>query len=284
MRLINLHGRLAIERNGRGIDVERASDGKFSSSFQDAFDRWDEFRTWADQLGDVETQSFADDDLGPPVGRPAQIFAIGLNYRGHAEETGLDIPAIPMVFTKFASSITGPYGEISMPPGSVDWEAELVVVIGRRAQRVSDEDAWDYVAGLTVGQDMSERELQVTPPAPQQFSLAKSFPGFAPLGPALVTPEEFANRDDLAIGCSIDDQKVQSARTSDLIFSVAQVVSYLSGVLPLLPGDLIFTGTPAGVGFAHKPPRYLKAGEELSTFIEGIGTMRHRMVAREEEQ
>lgn len=279
MRLINLHGRLAIERDGRAIDVERASNGAFTHEFQDAFDRWDEFRGWANGLDVSAASPFDPAGLCAPVGRPQQIFAIGLNYRGHAEETGLDIPDTPMVFTKFASSITGPYGEVTMPPGSVDWEAELVAVIGRRAENVTADTAWGHVAGLTVGQDLSERELQVKPPAPQQFSLAKSFPGFAPLGPALVTPDEFADPEDLEISCSIDDVQVQNARTTDLIFPVPEVVSYLSGILPLLPGDLIFTGTPAGVGFAHKPPRYLKAGEELSTFIEGIGTMRHRMVA-----
>lgn len=279
MRLINVNGRLSIERDGRAIDVERASSGEFTHEFQDALDRWGEFRGWAKGLDASAASAFDPAELRAPVGRPRQIFAIGLNYRGHAQETGLDIPDTPMVFTKFASAITGPYGEVTMPPGSVDWEAELVAVIGRRAENVKAATAWDYVAGLTVGQDLSERELQVKPPAPQQFSLAKSFPGFAPLGPALVTPDEFANPDDLEIGCSIDDVEVQNARTTDLIFPVPEVVSYLSGVLPLLPGDLIFTGTPAGVGFAHKPPRYLKAGEELSTFIEGIGTMRHRMVA-----
>lgn len=280
MRLINLGGRLAIERDGQAVDVESASGGAFTHKFQDAFERWDEFRSWADHLVDsTRGRPFDVAELSAPVGTPRQIFAIGLNYRGHAEETGLDIPDTPMVFTKFASSITGPYGDVTMPPGSVDWEAELVAVIGRPAENVAADAAWDHVAGLTVGQDLSERELQVKPPAPQQFSLAKSYPGFAPLGPALVTPDEFTNPDDLEIGCSIDGERVQSARTTDLIFPVPEVVSYLSGILPLLPGDLIFTGTPTGVGFAHKPPRYLKAGEELTTFIEGIGTMRHRMIA-----
>ncbi len=282
MRLLNLGGRLALERNGRAIDVERASAGLFSPEFQGALDRWDEFRGWATGLGgDDDGPTFDPVELGAPVGTPRQIFAIGLNYRGHAEETNIEIPDTPMVFTKFASSITGPYGDITMPPGSVDWEAELVVVIGRRARHVPESDGWDYVAGLTAGQDLSERDLQVKPPAPQQFSLAKSYPGFAPLGPALVTPEEFANPDDLAIGCCIGDEQVQGARTGDLIFPVPTLVSYLSGILPLLPGDLIFTGTPSGVGFARTPQRYLKPGEELSTRVEGIGTMRHRMVAEQ---
>lgn len=284
MRLLNLAGRLSLETRGRAVDVERTSQGAFSSNVQDAFDRWDDFRSWGDGLGDVDGVEFDPMDLAAPVGSPRQIFAIGLNYRGHAAETGLDIPDTPMVFAKFASSITGPYGDITMPPGAVDWEAELVAVVGRRAEKVSAAQAWHHIAGLTVGQDLSERNLQVKPPAPQQFSLAKSYPGFAPMGPALVTVDEFATPDDLEIGCSIGDEAVQHARTADLIFSVPEVVAYLSGVLPLLPGDLIFTGTPAGVGFAHQPPRYLKPGEELTTFVEGIGTMCHRMVVDQGEQ
>lgn len=291
MRLLNLRGRLALEMHRRAVDVERASAGLFSS-FQDALDRWEDFRRWAEGLTDGDAEGVNHDDGAPfelgdlaaPVGCPRQIFAIGLNYRGHAAETNLEIPETPMVFTKFASSITGPYSEIMMPPGAVDWEAELVVVIGRRAKNVLAADGWDYVAGLTVGQDLSERNLQVKPPAPQQFSLAKSYPGFAPMGPALVTVDEFANRDDLEITCSIGNDRMQHARTSDMIFSVPQLVSYLSNVLPLLPGDVIFTGTPAGVGFARAPQRYLAAGEELTTFIEGIGTMRHRFVAQQAQQ
>ncbi|MCX2929926.1 fumarylacetoacetate hydrolase family protein [Mycobacterium sp. CVI_P3] len=284
MRLINLNNRLALEIDGRAVDVERASKGMFSAEFQDTFERWDDFRLWARYVDGVNGVQFQPDELGAPVGIPRQVFAIGLNYRGHAEETGLDIPDTPMVFTKFASCITGPYGDITMPPGAVDWEAELVVVIGPRAERVPVAQGWDHVAGLTVGQDLSERNLQVKPPAPQQFSLAKSYPGFAPMGPALVTPDEFAHPDDLEIGCSIDDHPVQHARTSDLIFPIAELISYLSGILPLLPGDLIFTGTPAGVGFAHTPPRYLEPGEVLTTYIEGIGSMRHRMVAGQAQQ
>lgn len=278
MRLINLAGRLAIDDGGRAFDVQRASAGQFDGTFQDVFERWDEFRSWTTTLADIDGEPYDNADLQAPVGTPRQIFAIGLNYRTHAEETGIDIPDTPMVFTKFASSITGPYGDIVMPPGAVDWEAELVVVIGRRAEKVARENAWDHVAGLTVGQDLSERNLQVKPPAPQQFSLAKSYPQFAPLGPALVTADELANPDDLEVTCSIGDQQVQHARTGDLIFPVPDLVSYLSGILPLLPGDLIFTGTPSGVGYALSPQRYLQPGEELTTFIEGIGTMRHHMV------
>lgn len=283
MRLINLDGRLAIESIGLAVDVQRASGGQFSSDVQAVYERWPEFVQWADDLGDEDAQAFDDARLGPPVVAPRQIFAIGLNYRGHAVETGLELPDSPMVFTKFASSITGPLGQIVMPSDMVDWEAELVVVIGRRAESVSEAQAWDYVAGLTVGQDISERALQIKPPAPQQFNLAKSFPRFAPLGPALVTPDEFDDRDDLEIGCLIDGEQVQKARTSDLIFSVPAIVSYLSSIVTLFAGDVIFTGTPAGIGFASKPQRFLRHGEELTTYVEGIGTMRHEFVDKDRQ-
>src|SRR5206468_253459 len=145
-------------------------------------------------------------------------------------------------------------------------------------QQVSPGAAWSHVAGLTVGQDISERELQVLPPAPQQFSLAKSFPAFAPIGPVLVTPDEFADPDDLEIGCSAGGEQLQKARTSDMVFNVSELVAYLSSVLTLFPGDLIFTGTPAGVGFARQPQRFLRVGEELITTIEGIGELRNPLV------
>jgi 2,4-didehydro-3-deoxy-L-rhamnonate hydrolase len=276
MRIINVNGRLAIERDGKAIDVETASGGEFSADLAQIYDRWDDLSQWVATHGEIEGVAFDPIELGPPVVAPRQIFAIGLNYREHAAENDLELPDTPVVFTKFASSITGPFETISMPTDSVDWEVELVAVIGRRAENVDVADAWDHVAGLTAGQDVSERALQIKPPAPQQFSLAKSFPGFAPLGPALVTADEFADPDDLAIECFVDGEQVQKARTSDLIFSVPTLVSYLSSILPLLPGDLIFTGTPSGVGFARKPPRFLRDGEELITVIEGIGTMKHR--------
>ncbi|GAA2436915.1 fumarylacetoacetate hydrolase family protein [Mycolicibacterium llatzerense] len=284
MRLLNINGRLSLTVNDGAVDVETVSAGKFSSSFQDALDRWEEFCLWARGLDSAPGQAYTPSELGAPVGTPRQIFAIGLNYRGHAEENNIELPDTPMVFTKFASSIAGPFGDITMPPGSVDWEAELVVVIGRHARHVPAGQAWDYVAGLTAAQDLSERDLQIKPPGPQQFSLAKSYPGFAPLGPALVTPDEFADPDDLEISCSVGDDQVQHARTGDLIFSVPTLVSYLSSILPLFPGDLIFTGTPDGVGFAMSPQRYLQPGEELITVIEGIGTMRHRMVVQQDQQ
>jgi len=166
---------------------------------------------------------------------------------------------------------------VELAGATVDWEVELVAVVGATADRVAEGEAWAHVAGLTVGQDLSERTIQFA--AGSQFSLGKSYRGFGPMGPWLVTPDELADRDDLALRCSIDGQVVQDARTSDLIHSVPKLIAELSAVLPLWPGDVIFTGTPAGVGVSAKPPRFLQAGEVVESWIEGIGTIRNRMVA-----
>jgi 2-keto-4-pentenoate hydratase/2-oxohepta-3-ene-1,7-dioic acid hydratase in catechol pathway len=196
----------------------------------------------------------------------------------HADESGFSAPTDPMVFTKFLSSFTGPAGNIVLPPGNVDWEVELVAVIGRTGANVSEDRAWSHVAGLTIGQDLSERASQMSGPAPQ-FSLAKSFPGFTPMGPAVVTVDELADPDDLAIECSINGEIVQSARTSQMIFSVPELVARLSRVVTLLPGDLLFTGTPPGVGMGRRPQRFLEAGDVVESRIEGLGRMRHEFVA-----
>jgi 2,4-didehydro-3-deoxy-L-rhamnonate hydrolase len=276
LRIGNLAGRLTLFTEEGAIDVERASDGLFAADPQEVYDRWLEFSRWATRPGG-DPEPFSVDDLRAPAPRPAQVFAIGANYRAHAAEGGLDVPEWPMVFTKFVSSFTGPTGEIALPGPTVDWEAELVVVIGRRAHRVASASGWEYVAGLTVGQDLSERTVQLRGDYPQ-MGLAKSYPGFSPMGPYLVTPDEFEDPDRLALGCSVNGETMQQASTADLVFSVPALIAELSAVLPLEAGDLIFTGTPAGVGMVRKPPRFLRPGDELSTYVEGIGEMRHTFV------
>ena len=186
------------------------------------------------------------------------------------------VPSVPATFTKFPASLAGPFDDVEIVGGAVDWEVELVVVMGTTADRVAETDAWSHVAALTVGQDISDRALQFA--AGSQFSLGKSRRGYGPMGPWLVTPDDLPNPDDLALGCSVDGEVVQDSRTSDLIFSVPQLIAELSGVLPLLPGDVIFTGTPAGVGFVRKPSRSLQPGQLLESWIEGIGTIRNRCV------
>lgn len=283
MRIANLAGRLAIVTGDTAVDVEKASDGRFGSAVHDIYDTWDTFVDWARTATLPPGDPFAATDLGCPSPSPRQIFAIGLNYSDHAAESGYAAPTgEPPVFTKYASCLTGPVSDVVLPAGGhTDWEVELVVVIGRHAHRVAEADAFDHVAGYSVGQDLSERRLQsaATPP---QFSLGKSLPGFGPVGPWLVTLDELSDPNDLALACSIDGEQMQSGRTGNLIFSVPALVAKLSATVPLSPGDLIFTGTPSGVGLGRTPQRWLAAGEVLVSRIEGIGELRQRFVAAAE--
>jgi 2-keto-4-pentenoate hydratase/2-oxohepta-3-ene-1,7-dioic acid hydratase in catechol pathway len=279
MRMANVNGRLALLVDDGFVDVATASSGAFGPSVQAVFDIWEPFSEWAAGVDSDTVQPLGGARLGAPVPRPPQVFAIGLNYRAHAEEGGAEIPPVPMVFTKFPASVAGPHDVIELPRGAVDFEAELVVVIGRIADRVTADAAWTHVAGLTSGQDLSERQMQTAPPRPAQYSLAKSFRGFSPLGPVLVTPDEFTDPTDLEIGCRRNGEQMQLARTSELIHPVAEIIAYLSTILPLLPGDAIFTGTPAGIGYTRDPKILLAPGDVLETHIEGIGTMRHTFAA-----
>jgi 2,4-diketo-3-deoxy-L-fuconate hydrolase len=268
--------------DARGIDVEKASGGRFGPELPAVYDAWDDVVAWAAALDTAAAEGPAGvaldpGQLGPPSPRPRQVFGIGLNYREHANETGQEVPRIPATFTKFPTCITGPYAEVALPSDKVDWEIELVVVIGRTAYRVGEPEAWSHVAGVTVGQDLSERAVQRA--AGGQFSLGKSYPGFAPTGPWLVTPDEVGDPDDLALRCTLDGEVVQDARTSDMILGVPALIRVLSGVVALQPGDLIFTGTPSGVGVARDPRRFLAPGEVIESTIEGIGTMRTSLVA-----
>jgi 2,4-diketo-3-deoxy-L-fuconate hydrolase len=279
VRLANESARAVLVADGRSIDIAERSKGRFGPDIQSLYDEWDEFRAFVDALPDVTTDQgpvLDEAQLQSPVPAPRQVFAIGVNYRAHAAESGSDLPAVPATFTKFPASLSGPFDDVPISTGTVDWEVELVVVIGRRADRVAEVDGWDHVAGLTCGQDVSERTLQFA--AGNQFSLGKSCRGFGPIGPTLVTPDEFEDPDDVALGCSVDGVTMQDGRTIDLVFSVPRLIAELSVVVPLLPGDVIFTGTPPGVGLARQPPRFLQPGELLESWVEGIGTMRNRIV------
>lgn len=280
MRTGTLAGRLVLiqdQSDGtRAVDVETASGGQFAPDPLDALVRWDELRAWAETC-DQQGRPFAVADLGPPVPQPRQVFAIGLNYGAHASETSMVTPEHPPTFTKFPSCLAGPVGELRLPPGSVDWEVELVAVIGREATRAAESAAWSHVAGLSVGQDYSERQQQTSGPVPQ-FSLGKSHPGFGPFGPHLVTLDEVTDPDDLALECVINGETVQKDRTSSMIFPVPELLARLSAVVTLYPGDVIFTGTPSGVGMARKPPVFLKPGDEVVSRIEGLGEIRQRCV------
>ncbi|GCE44582.1 putative HpcE protein [Rhodococcus wratislaviensis] len=279
MRVANQAGRLQIVADGVAVDVETASGGRFSAEPQQIFDRWAEFTTWAATADFTDGTPVVESELGAPVPRPGQIFAIGVNYADHVEESGLTLPDAPFVFTKFPASITGPYDTIEHPGGSVDFEVELVVVIGKEARHVPVSEGWEYVAGLTLGQDLSERDLQLSGPPPQQFALGKSFAGFAPVGPVLVTPDEFADPDDIEVSTVLSGELMQKSRTRHLIFPIPVLVSYLSSIVPLRPGDLIFTGTPSGIGFTRDPKRLIGVDDELVSRADTIGEMRHRFAA-----
>ncbi len=277
MRLGNLDGRATIVTGSDGIDVATASDGRFGPDLRSVYEQWSEFRAFWHDLSTGGSSPLDESRLGSPAPDPRQVFAIGLNYRSHAEESGMELPVFPATFTKFPASLSGPFSDIEIGFDMVDWEVELVVVIGVRADHVAEAEAWDHVAGLTIGQDISDRALQFA--AGAQFSLGKSRVGYGPIGPWLVTPDEFADPDDLELGCSVNDEVVQQDRTRGLVFPVSRLIADLSSVLPLLPGDVIFTGTPAGVGIGRQPARFLAVGDTLTSWIEGVGTIRNRCVA-----
>jgi 2,4-diketo-3-deoxy-L-fuconate hydrolase len=280
MRIANRSGRaVLVNATGDGsIDIATASAGRFGPDPTSVYEQWKAVRDWATDADLPAHEPVTRDQLDTPIPSPKQILAVGLNYRAHATESGYAEPEHPPVFTKFQSSLSGPESVVVLPPdGHTDWEVELVVVIGDRAHRVAEEDAWSHVAGLTVGQDLSERRVQTAGPVPQ-FSLGKSFPGFAPVGPWVVSVDEFADPDDLELSCSINGVEMQRGRTKEMIISVPRLVSVLSQIVTLHPGDLIFTGTPAGVGLGRDPQVWLRPGDKLVSWIEGIGEMRQRFV------
>jgi 2-keto-4-pentenoate hydratase/2-oxohepta-3-ene-1,7-dioic acid hydratase in catechol pathway len=260
------------------VDVARRSDGTFPADPMALLEGWDALREWAAGLpadavdGEVDPAA-----LGPCVPRPQKVFGVGLNYKDHAAEAGLEIPKQPMIFTKFPSCLAGPRADVVLTGDRVDHEVELVVAIGRGGRGIAAKDAMAHVAGYCVGQDVSDRRAQFAD-KPPQFSLGKSADGYGPIGPALVTLDELADPDDLGLTCDVGGVRVQDGRTRDMIFPVAELVAFLSRTLTLAPGDLIFTGTPAGVGSVADPRRYLAPGDELVSEIEGLGRLVNRCV------
>ncbi|GEP93794.1 fumarylacetoacetate hydrolase family protein [Chitinophaga cymbidii] len=217
--------------------------------------------------------------LGSPVQRPSKIICIGLNYADHARETNAQIPKEPIVFFKSTSSLVGPNDNLVIPRNSVktDWEVELAVVIGKKASYVEEKDAMDYIAGYALHNDYSEREFQLERGG--QWVKGKSNDTFAPLGPWLATKDEIADVDNLRLWLTVNGKTMQDGNTSNLIFKIPFIVSYLSQFMTLLPGDVISTGTPAGVGLGFNPPVYLKAGDVIELGIDGLGSSRQTAVA-----
>jgi 2-keto-4-pentenoate hydratase/2-oxohepta-3-ene-1,7-dioic acid hydratase in catechol pathway len=280
IRLASHSGRARLVHGERMLDLERVSDRRFPADPMAALASWDVVCEWGSGLAPGRFDEAADPArFDAPVPRPAKVFAIGLNYRAHAAEAGLEIPETPMVFTKFPNCLAGPHARVVLSSGFVDYEAELVVVIGRRARDVTAEGALEVVAGYCAGQDISDRKLQFSD-RPPQFSLGKSIDGFGPIGPAVVSLDGLRDPNDLEIACDVGGERLQHARTTDMIFSVPELVSYLARFCTLDPGDLIFTGTPAGVGSVRNPRRYLKPGEVIHTTLENIGELRNECVER----
>ena len=217
--------------------------------------------------------------IGPPISRPSKIVCVGLNYAKHAAESGMKIPDEPVLFFKSSSAITGPYDPIIIPKNSskTDWEVELAIVMGKRASYVSKEDALNYIAGYVLHNDVSEREFQIERSG--QWVKGKSCDSFAPIGPFIATADEIENPNNLNLWLKVNGEEMQNSNTSDFIFNIEEVVSYISQFMTLMPGDIISTGTPFGVGLGLNPPKYLKEGDIVELGIEGLGISKQTCIA-----
>ena len=275
-RLANIEGRAALVSGEDYYDLATISQGSFSHDPMQALEALSELSVLGAQLDDFEpTGQLADVELGPPVPNPKNCYAVGLNYRNHAEESAMAIPPVPMVFTKHSSCISGPTADIQMRSDYVDYEAELVAVIGKPGKDIAKENAWQHVAGLCVGQDISDRPMQFSA-TPPQFNLGKSFDTFGPIGPTLTSLESLQDYQSMEIQCDVSGELRQKDNVDDLIFDIPYLIAYLSEIVTLKTGDVIFTGTPAGVGAVDD--KYLRDGDMLTTSIEGLGTLRNRCV------
>jgi 2-keto-4-pentenoate hydratase/2-oxohepta-3-ene-1,7-dioic acid hydratase in catechol pathway len=270
----------AVRADGKYADLHAADSDLPSDMAQLLALGSDGLRRAAAALNSGEPIDPATVKLLPPVPRPEKILCIGLNYADHARETGKEPPPEPVVFNKFVTALRASGDAIVLPrlSNQVDFEAELVAVIGKGGRHIAKEKALAHVAGYTCGNDVSARDWQNHKPG-RQWLLGKSFDSFAPFGPELVTADEVGDPGDLRIRLRIDGQTMQDSRTSQLIFGVAELVSYISGVCTLSPGDLIFTGTPPGVGFARKPPVFLQPGNVVEVELERIGVLRNSVTA-----
>jgi len=282
MRLIRF-GEAGQEKPGILLtDGTRLDVSAFASDYDEKFfanNGIERLREWLARP-DASTAKVPDSArLGPPVGRPSKIVCIGLNFRDHAAESKMDPPKEPVIFFKSTTSLVGPNDALKIPRNAekVDWEVELAVVIGKKATYVSESEALDYVAGYALHNDYSERSFQLERGG--QWVKGKSADTFAPLGPFLATCDEIPNCDRLAMWLKVNGEFRQRSSTSEMIFQVRFLVSYVSQFMTLLPGDVISTGTPAGVGLGMKPPQYLKAGDVVELGVEGLGESKQTVVA-----
>ena len=262
------------------VDIEKFSGGKLPSDPMACIERWSEVCSLAKSLASAKATELTPldfDKLDCPVPRPRQIFAVGVNYKAHAAEMNHGLPKEPLVFTKFPSSLNRPHGQIKLVGEKCDFEAELVAVIAKGGRNISLTDAWSHVAGLCAGQDFSDRALQYanTPP---QFSLGKSRAGFAAIGPYITDAATLATRGNLEMTCRVSGEVMQHTQTDDMIFEIPDIIAYLSSICELFAGDVIYTGTPSGVGAGRTPQRFLRAGDIVETTIQDLGTLRNTCI------
>ncbi|MCL4860965.1 MAG: fumarylacetoacetate hydrolase family protein [Caldilineaceae bacterium] len=263
----------------RVINLAEASGGQLPNHLRGLLELGDEGLRLAKKVATKKTAKEVGAPLGEvklmaPIPDPSKVVAIGLNYLDHIRETGAKTPSIPIMFTKYTTSIIGPGDAIRWDPNEtakVDWEVELAVVIGKRAYRVAEANAFDYIAGYTACNDVSARDLQSE--KGDQWIRGKSLDTFCPLGPALVTKDEIADPHNLPLRTIVNGQVMQDSNTKELLFKIPHLIAYLSRAFTLLPGDVIITGTPPGVGMGMKPPVFLKHGDEVTVEIEGIGAL-----------
>ena len=282
MKLIRF-GPAGAERPGVQLpDGRRIDASGFGEDYDEAFfgsDGLERLALWVAREGTRAPEVGADVRLGPPIVRPSKIICVGLNYRDHAKESGMAVPAEPVIFFKSTTALVGPNDDVIIPKGSTktDWEVELAVVIGERASYVSEADATRHIAGYVLHNDYSERVFQLERGG--QWVKGKSCDTFAPLGPFLATPDEIGDVHDLKLWLTVNGDRKQDGSTRDLVFGVPFLVSYISQFMTLLPGDVISTGTPAGVAMGHKPVRFLQPGDVVELGIDGLGSSRQRLRA-----
>ena len=273
----NVNGKSALISDGSFFDLEAISDGAVSADPMEALAEPETLHKFSADLESFAATGSVDDVvLGAPVPRPANSFGIGLNYQTHVDEAAMDTPEVPMVFAKLPSCITGPTSDVQMRSDECDYEGELVVVIGSGGKDIQEDQAWEHVVGLTVGEDFSDRGAQFMS-TPAQFTLGKSMDSFGPTGPVLVSTDSFTDPADLELRTWVNGELRQHDRTSNMIFSIPELISFISRHVTLSTGDLIFTGTPEGVGFRNGV--FLIDGDVVRTSIEGIGTLENRCVS-----
>ena len=272
----NVNGKSALVRENSFYDLEAISDGAVSADPMEALTTPEALHDLSANLEAFAASGNVDDVvLGAPVPRPTNSFGIGLNYQTHVDEAAMETPDVPMVFAKLPTCITGPTSDVQMRSGECDYEGELVVVIGPGGKDINEDQGWEHVVGLTVGQDFSDRGAQFMN-APAQFTLGKSMDSFGPTGPVLVSTDSFSDPADLELRTWVNGELRQQDRTSSLIFSIPKLIAFISRFVTLKTGDLIFTGTPEGVGFRNGV--FLTDGDVVRTSIEGIGTLENRCI------